>query len=160
MRLTDSGSGQPVVSGILTELQTPFDFKSIATKDKATVSNKMISLVQTLHDRYGVIHGHIKPGNLLRCSDGKLRLCDFGSARLVYECPEAWEGLASDSYLAPNRDYFNTSAPPTTKDDLFALGVSLWELHVGEDALMKDVLKERRTVDLSRVEDLTRLPNN
>ena len=96
---------------------------------------------------------------MLRCNDGRLRLCDFDSARPIDEAPEAWEGVSTDQYLAPNRDFFQTGTPPNPSNDIYALGLSIWELYTGKQALMEEldnieqVLKERRTVDLTEVED-------
>jgi serine/threonine protein kinase len=96
---------------------------------------------------------------MLRCSDGKLRFCDFDSARPIDEDPEAWEGFCIEQYLAPNRDFFHTGAPPTPSDDICDLGVSIWELYTGKEAFIhefnniEELLKERRTVDLMEIED-------
>lgn len=125
-RVIKMRDGWPVMTGLLMELETPFDVKS---------------------------------ANMLRCRDGKLRFCDFDSARPLDEDPQAWEGMCTDQYLAPNRDYFWSGSAPTPSDDLYALGLSLWELYTGKEALsdelhdMEEVLKERRTVDLMEVED-------
>lgn len=118
----------------------------------------MVRLVGRLHERYRMVHGDIKPANVVRCSDGKLRLCDFDSARPMNEDPQAWEGIATEQYLAPNRDYHNKGAPPTPSDDIYALGVSIWELYTGKAAYdelgdIEEALKERRTVDLLEVKD-------
>jgi serine/threonine protein kinase len=40
----------------------------------------MISVVQELHGK-GILHGDIKPANMLLCPDGQIRLCDFAEAR-------------------------------------------------------------------------------
>ncbi len=42
--------------------------------EKATIKGDMIRLVSKLHVKYRMVHGDIKPLNMLCCSDGKLRL--------------------------------------------------------------------------------------
>jgi serine/threonine protein kinase len=151
--------GGPVMTGLLMELETPFDVKSVQESEREAIMGEMIDLVSTLHQEYRIVHGDVKPANMLRCRDGKLRFCDFDSARPLDEDPQAWEGMCTDQYLAPNRDYFWSGSAPTPSDDLYALGLSLWELYTGKEALsdelhnMEEVLKERRTVDLMKVED-------
>lgn len=156
MQLDDN---RTVMKGLLMELETPFKVADVAKCDRAAVKDEMIQLVSTLHETYRMVHGDIKPNNMLRCRDGKLRLCDFDTARFVDEDPQLWEGLATEAYLAPNRDYFNTGAAPTPSDDIYALGLSIWELYTGKPPLsdeihnIEEVLKERRTVNLMEVED-------
>lgn len=158
-RVVDTCSGQLVTNGLLMELQTTLDIKRVEHHKKAEVKDEMISLVRTLHEKYRMVHGDIKPLNMLRCSDGKIRLCDFDSARPIDEAPEAWEGLSTEQFLAPNRDFFNTGAPPTPSDDIYALGLSIWELYTGKEVFadeldhMEEISKERRTVDVMEVED-------
>ncbi|EAQ86598.1 predicted protein [Chaetomium globosum CBS 148.51] len=145
--------------GLIMELATPFDFKLVPAKERMAVKDEMVGLVERLHSSgIGIANGDIKPDNFLRCRGGKLRLCDFDSARLLTDDEvEDWEGGVSDRYLAPSRRYPETHGPPTVVDDNYALAISVWELFTGKDALidedMEDALMEGKTVDLDELED-------
>ncbi|AEO69497.1 6d3f6960-c1a2-4980-a4af-6de61e709ec1 [Thermothielavioides terrestris] len=158
-RVMDEVDGGLVPAGLIMELATPFNFKLVPPAERAAVKDEMVRLVERLHSsEFGIVHGDIKPANFVRCRDGRLRLCDFDSARLVAdERADGWEGLASERYLAPSRGYPDRYGPPTVVDDEYALAISVWELFTGKDALigedMEEVLKEGRTVDLSELED-------
>ncbi|KAF7511481.1 hypothetical protein GJ744_004670 [Endocarpon pusillum] len=158
-RVVAMENGWPVMKGLLMELQAPLDIQSVKEHEKVAIKDDMIQLISTLHMEYQMVHGDINQLNMLRCSNGKLRLCDFDSARPIDEAPEACEGLCTDQYLTPNRDFFQRGTPPTPSDDIYTLGLSIWELYVGKQALIEEldniekVLKERRTVDLTEVED-------
>ncbi len=75
---------------------------------------------------------------MLRCHDGKLRVCNLDSAPAVDEDPqfEDWEGSCTDEYTAPNRDY---SPAPSPCDDLYALHLSILKLCSREDALVEEL---------------------
>jgi serine/threonine protein kinase len=53
---------------------------SLLIPSNASITQGMISVVQELHGK-GTLHGDIKPANMLLCSDGQMRLCDFAEAR-------------------------------------------------------------------------------
>ncbi|KAK3308976.1 kinase-like domain-containing protein [Chaetomium strumarium] len=150
--------GVLVPCGLIMELATPFQFKLVPADERRAVMDEMVGLVERLHGpEFGIVHGDIKPANLLRCRDGRLRLCDFDSARFVAdEEAEGWEAFISDRYLAPSRG-FPDYGPPTVLDDDYAFASSVWELFTGKDAFidedMEDVLREGRTVDLDELED-------
>ncbi|KAK3292509.1 kinase-like domain-containing protein [Chaetomium fimeti] len=145
--------------GLIMELATPFDFKLVPAEERMAVKDEMVSLVECLHSsEVGIAHGDIKPDNFLRCRDGKLRLCDFNSARLLADDEvEDWEGGVSDRYLAPSRGYPDSHGPPTIVDDNYALAISVWEVFTGKDALveedMEEALMKGKTVDLDKLED-------
>ena len=76
----------------------------------------------------GVVHGDLKPGNLLLRAPEHVVLADFGGARLA---GAAVTGQGTPLYLAPEQF---RGAPPSPATDLFAAGAILWELAAGRPA--------------------------
>jgi len=76
----------------------------------------------------GVVHGDLKPGNLLLRAPGEVVLADFGGARLA---GAATTGHGTPLYLAPEQF---RGALPSAETDLFAAGAILWELAAGRPA--------------------------
>lgn len=80
----------------------------------------------------GLIHGDLKPSNLMIEPGGRLRILDFGLARLQDALITA--SLHQDSlqgtiaYMAPER---LMGAPPDARGDIYALGVIFYELLCG-----------------------------
>ncbi|WP_236207156.1 bifunctional protein-serine/threonine kinase/phosphatase [Pseudomonas tohonis] len=100
----------------------------LALTDWLDLAPRLLKALGMLHRR-NILHRDIKPENLLRGEDGELRLLDFG---LAY-CPglsqdEAHSLPGTPSYIAP--EAFD-GAPPATRQDLYAAGVTLYRLLTG-----------------------------
>ena len=91
------------------------------------VARSLLSALAYVHDA-GVVHGDVKPGNLLLRSPRDVVLADFGGARLA---GAAATGQGTPLYLAPEQFH---GAPPSPRTDLFAAGAILWELAAGRPA--------------------------
>ncbi|MFK5732141.1 bifunctional protein-serine/threonine kinase/phosphatase [Pseudomonas urmiensis] len=92
------------------------------------VARQLLQAVGVLHRR-NLLHRDIKPDNLHLGEDGQLRLLDFG---LAY-CPGLSEDAPHDlpgtpSFIAP--EAFE-GQPPSPRQDLYALGVTLYQLLTG-----------------------------
>ncbi|MCC9006745.1 bifunctional protein-serine/threonine kinase/phosphatase [Pseudomonas putida] len=92
------------------------------------MARQLLQAVGVLHRR-NLLHRDIKPDNLHLGSDGQLRLLDFG---LAY-CPGLSEDPLHDvpgtpSYLAPEA---LDGQPPSPRQDLYAVGVTLYHLLTG-----------------------------
>lgn len=72
--------------------------------------------------RNEVVHADLKPENVLIPRDGRVRVVDFGLARLVGG--EATNGSGTPAYMAPERW---TGGAPQPSMDVWALGVLLHE---------------------------------
>ncbi|HEX5694257.1 MAG TPA: serine/threonine-protein kinase [Arenimonas sp.] len=84
--------------------------------------------------RHLVIHRDLKPGNMLVDTQGRLRLLDFGIAKILSADAVAGEGatqviVASPEYCAPEQ---LSGEPVSTATDVYALGVIAFELLAGE----------------------------
>lgn len=99
----------------------------------------LCNAVQHGHQR-GVIHRDLKPGNVLVGGDGRLKVIDFGVARLVDERgkQKTWSVdtsagslLGTLAYMSPEQ-IGGRSDGIDTRSDVYALGVILFELLTNE----------------------------
>ena len=79
-----------------------------------------------------VVHRDIKPDNVLVTTDGRVKLADFGIAKLVGDGPERLtaSGIAigTPEYMAPEQATADTVSPAT---DLYAVGMLAYHLLAG-----------------------------
>jgi hypothetical protein len=86
--------------------------------------------LQYAHDR-GIIHRDIKPENLLMDRDGKLKVADFGLAKMLgSETTGDERPVGTPTYMAPEQ-----TGDPVNVDnraDIYSLGVVIYEMLTGE----------------------------
>lgn len=156
--MEDPVTGRVTTTGIMMDLEKPFNCSTISPDQRPTLAKEMIHLVHRLHQTYRIVHGDIKPENmLLTLSDNRLVLCDFAESRTLDDDPGLWDGATTINYLAPNRD---DNAAPTIIDDLYALGLSIWQLYSGtmpfanlDQDEISELLQQKKTVDLDIITD-------
>jgi serine/threonine-protein kinase len=78
----------------------------------------------------GVIHRDVKPGNILVCPDGTVKVTDFGIARAADAVPLTKTGvvLGTAQYLSPEQGHGSTVTPAS---DVYSLGVVAYECLAG-----------------------------
>ena len=91
----------------------------------------ILSAVGAAH-RMGILHRDIKPENILISKDGRLKIADFGLARLPSNAATATQEssviLGSVSYLSPEQVERGIS---DTKSDVYSLGIVMFEMLTG-----------------------------
>src|ERR1700704_438003 len=79
--------------------------------------------------RKGVIHGDVKPANILITEDGRVKLMDFGMARLASHDSKTTPLVGTPAYWCPEQIM---GKPQDARSDLFSLGVVLYEMVTGK----------------------------
>lgn len=82
--------------------------------------------LQAAHEQ-GVIHRDIKPENLMIMDGGRLKIADFGLARVQEAAGLTMPGqmLGTPAYMAPEQWEGKT---PDARTDIYALGVTLYDM--------------------------------
>jgi serine/threonine-protein kinase len=88
--------------------------------------------------RKGVIHGDVKPANMLITSDGRVKLMDFGMARLASRDAKATPLAGTPAYWCPEQI---VGKPQDARSDLFSLGIVLYEMVTGRRPFDADSLQ-------------------
>ena len=86
----------------------------------------------------GVIHGDVKPANMLITADGKVKLMDFGMARVAKRDGGDSPLLGTPAYWCPEQIM---GRPQDARSDIFSLGVVLYEMVTGTKPFAADSLQ-------------------
>ncbi len=75
-----------------------------------------------------IIHGDVKPANVLITNEGQLKLGDFGIARFATQMSGSGSVLGTPAYLSPEQILGHKQ---DTRSDLFSLGIILYQMTTG-----------------------------
>ena len=98
-------------------------------REVAEIGIQICRALKHAHDR-GVIHRDLKPANLLLDEEERIKLSDFGIAKLFGGTQLTADGgvVGTADYMAPEQ---SAGLPTTPRTDMFSLGCVLYALLVG-----------------------------
>lgn len=98
------------------------------------VTNDLLSVLQAAHAKE-VIHRDIKPANLFVTNEKRLKVLDFGFAKVKLAAAEALTGVGSllgtPGFISPER-LVDDGTPVDGRSDLWSVGATLFRLATGK----------------------------
>lgn len=130
----------------------------MALEDFAPIVEELMSAIGAVH-AVGVVHRDLKPGNVFVTKDGRLKLLDFGTARIFDRAagsPLSMQGLVigTPSFMSPEQAR-GARGEVDAQSDVWSLGAMIFTVlsgeyvHVGRDAhaqLLAAASKEARSL--------------
>lgn len=103
---------------------------SLSTDKTLDVIAQTSAALQAAHSA-GLVHRDIKPGNLLITPDGRVKITDFGIARIADQVPLTATGqvMGTVQYLSPEQASGHPASPAT---DIYSLGIVAYECLAGK----------------------------
>ncbi len=132
----------PTLGSLIRENPLPFD-------DVIRYAQQVVSALKQ-SSQMGLVHGDIKPSNLILADKETVKLCDFGSAK-TDQCAPAEFISGTLSYMAPE---LAEGAEPSIHSDMYALGVTLFELTFGrrpfsaKGATLQEQIRSQRDAEI------------
>jgi serine/threonine protein kinase len=126
---------------------------------------RICDALQYAHEE-GIVHRDIKPGNILLDKKGRVKIADFGLAKLVGAAPDdlsltgAGQSMGTPHYMAPEQ--IHHSGQVDHRADIYSLGVVFYEMLTGELPVGRFAAPSRKVQVDVRLDDivLRALENN
>lgn len=117
----------------------------LAVEDVTAIGIDVCRALTAVHES-GLLHGDIKPQNVMREDGGRIVVMDFGTGRVVKD-GAAGDALAGTPlYLAPEVLF---GAPPDVRADIYSVGVLLYNLLTGAHPIEGGTIDEVRAAHAS-----------
>ncbi len=133
--------------------------------DRVISFTRQIALGMASAHAHQIVHGDLKPANIMVTPEGRVKIMDFGLARRdTTNSPTAETGswsTAERGGLSGTPDYMSPEQArgqsATSQSDVFALGLAIYEMLTGEKAIrgenLLSVLRQIDTLDAARYAD-------
>jgi len=122
---------------LVMELVPGEPLSSILERERSLSIDKVLDVVaqtaaalQAAHSA-GLVHRDIKPGNMLITPEGRVKITDFGIARIADQVPLTATGqvMGTVQYLSPEQASGQPASPST---DIYSLGIVAYEALAGK----------------------------
>jgi serine/threonine protein kinase/tetratricopeptide (TPR) repeat protein len=120
--------------------------QSISRDDFFTIATQCCEGLQAAHEK-GIIHGDIKPENIMLTADNRVKILDFGVARRVWKTASPDEATKSmqtmtasggtPAYMAPE---VLLQQPDDGRSDIFSIGLVFYEMLGGDQPFQSESL--------------------
>ncbi|EDY19296.1 serine/threonine protein kinase [Chthoniobacter flavus Ellin428] len=138
--------------------------RRLAPKEALSIVPPVCDALQFAHE-HGIVHRDIKPENLLLDKTGRVKIADFGIAKIIAASPgehstgkkgastgTATLTVGTPAYAAPEQREANGEADH--RADIYSLGVVLYEMLTGERPKDKFELPSKRVQIDVRIDDI------
>ncbi len=100
--------------------------KRVSIKNAMDLGEQLLEALAYAHERR-IVHCDVKPENLILFDGGRLRLTDFGIAKVSLRTLRA-EGTGTLGFVSPEQ----AMGRPSLRSDVFSAGLVLWRLFAGK----------------------------
>lgn len=109
---------------------------AMSLQEALSIGRQIASGLRTAHE-HGIVHRDIKPGNVMLTDRGRVKILDFGLAKLgqAGDLTKSGSTLGTTSYMSPEQV---RGEETDTAVDVWALGVLLYELLAGDKPFRGD----------------------
>ncbi|MFC5722981.1 tetratricopeptide repeat protein [Streptomyces gamaensis] len=117
----------------LSELLTDNKQHPLPVAEITQIAEQVAAALDYTH-RQGVVHRDLKPANVMRLTDGTVKICDFGIARLAHDIgftarlTGTGVAMGTPHYMSPEQI---GGGSVDHRSDLYSLGCVLYELATG-----------------------------
>jgi tRNA A-37 threonylcarbamoyl transferase component Bud32 len=118
-----------------TSLRQLLRIHRLSPREALTIVPQICDALQYAHDQ-GIVHRDIKPENILVDKQGRVKIADFGLARLLGQNPagerltRSAEVMGTPQYMAPEQ--VERPLEVDHRADIYSLGVVFYEMLTGE----------------------------